>query len=87
MPKPFCKLYREYDIGQILVKIDSAENEDYEAEVRIYFEPKNLGVCNIAFNYSDWEKAEEAFESVDEEKAIAIVEQLIEQSKDFTSDE
>jgi hypothetical protein len=74
----FAKLF-DTDIGQVLVKIDSAQEERFEAEVRIYFEPKGFGVCNTAFSFSDWDAAEAAFELVDACKALEIVTPFIKQ--------
>lgn len=81
----FAKLF-ETEFGQILCKIDSAEADNYDAEIRIYFEPEGLGVCSAAFNYNDWDKADEAWELLDEERATAIAKGLIDQfsfAKDF----
>lgn len=74
----FAKLYETEQFGQILVKIDSS-NDDMESvpEVRIYFEPENLGVCSqaVKFENSDegWDKAEARFLEITEEKAINLV--------------
>lgn len=78
----FAKLY-ETDIGQVLVKLDSAESEEHDAEVRIYFEPKGLGVCSAAFSYDDWDKAEEAFDKVDQDMATAIARDLMDKFGGF----
>lgn len=77
--KKFAKLFENEETGQILVKIDSAESDEHEAEVRIYFEPDGLGVCNTAFSFNDWEDAEEAFNKVDEQLCLDIIKPLIEQ--------
>ena len=72
----FAKLFKFDDIGQVLVKIDEEENG---VEVRVYFQPKGLGVCSTAFNFKptadkdENDVAEEVFESIDEEKAYKIV--------------
>jgi hypothetical protein len=73
----FAKLYENESIGQILVKIDSAEDGDNEAEVRIYFEPKGFGVCSTAVLFKDWDAAEEAFEKVEEKLCIEVVEKIV----------
>lgn len=72
----FAKLYQFDSVGQVLVKLDDEENGP---EVRLYFQPEGLGVCSSAFNFkadengSEWDKAEQAFELVDAEKAEKIV--------------
>ena len=72
----FAKIY-ETEVGQILVKIDSAEDGESEAEVRIYFEPEGAGVCSVAYNYTDWDSAEEAFDLANEETCLSIVKEVI----------
>ena len=74
----FAKLYGVGD-GQILVKIDEAE--DGAPEVRFYFQPPGLGVCSMALKFQDsydgWDKAEAAFEAVTEDSARAAVEKQL----------
>lgn len=72
----FAKLYDFDDIGQVLVKVDDGEEN---AEVRIYFKPKGLGVCSVAMNFKpdgredDWDKAQKAFAMIDERRAYDLV--------------
>jgi hypothetical protein len=72
----FAKLFESQKYGQILVKIDSASDDDM-AEVRFFFQPKDLGVCScaICFEGSDagWGLAEKAFEKADLAFAESIV--------------
>ena len=68
------------------MKIDSAESEEHEAEVRIYFEPKGLGVCSTALYLDDWDAAEEAFDKLDEQLCLDIIESLIEQFGGLSDD-
>ncbi len=82
----FAKLF-DTDIGQVLVKIDSSESEGFEAEVRIYFEPKGFGVCSTAFSFNDWDKAESAFELLDASKALEIVKPVINQFGGLVNEE
>jgi uncharacterized protein YrzB (UPF0473 family) len=79
MMSKFAKLY-ESNLGQVLVKIDS--NEEGLPEVRFFFQPDLLGVCNFAYSWpsdsdADWDRAEELFNSLDEEKVIETVKSLI----------
>ena len=74
----FAKIF-DTTIGQVLVKIDSAEADGFEAEVRIYFEPVGFGVCSTAFSFDNWDKAESAFELVDAEEALEIITLVIAQ--------
>ncbi len=70
----FCKLFGT-DNDQVLVKLDS--NDDGFPEVRIYFEPPDLGVCAAAFSWNDsdtgWDTAEKTFADITEAKAREIV--------------
>lgn len=84
--KKFAKLYEDENLGQILVKIDSAESDNHEAEVRIYFEPEGFGVCSTAFSYNSWDDAEDAFDKVDQEICVKIIEPLLEQFGGLASD-
>lgn len=74
----FCKLYETEECGQVLVMLDSG---DEGPEVRFYFQPVGLGVCaqKLGFTYDDagWDKAEKAFEKVDEAIAIELVTSLL----------
>jgi hypothetical protein len=79
MKKPFAKLFENEKLGQILVKIDCSDEDNFEAEVRVYFEPEEFGVCSTAFSFDSWDKAEEAFDKLDEELCLSIVEPVIEQ--------
>ena len=40
----------ETERGQVLTKLDSCD-EGYE--VRIFFEPEEMGVCSVGFNFDD----------------------------------
>jgi hypothetical protein len=74
----FAKLFGSGD-DQMVVMIQS--NEKGDPEVRVYFQPKDIGVCSFALVFSDtdngWIAAEKAFESVDEKKARRFVGQFI----------
>ena len=76
----FAKLFHFEEIGQVLVKLDDG---DEGPEVRIYFQPDGLGVCSTAFNFkedeeqTEWDKAEKAFEMVDEKTALGVVTELL----------
>lgn len=78
----FVKLYETEETGQILVKIDDGENGP---EVRYYFVPKGLGVCSAALEFTDddkgkaWDKADAAFERVDEEQAIKFANTMMQE--------
>lgn len=72
----FAKLYGT-DTDQVLVKLDHNDEED-APELRIYFQPPDLGVCFAALRWTDnsdesWDLAEEAFAKMDEEAARKIV--------------
>ncbi|WP_051560191.1 hypothetical protein [Marinobacterium jannaschii] len=70
----FAKVFENTEFGQLLVKIDSDEGFP---EVRVYFEPPNLGVCSVAMKFKDtdsgWDSAEKAFEDIDEAACVAMV--------------
>lgn len=72
----FAKLY-ETEVGQILAKIDAGEDEN--PEVRVFFEPEVLGVCSLAFTFTEysedeqWDKLEDVFNGLDEGNLVAMV--------------
>lgn len=74
----FAKLYETEELGQILIKIDDGEGGP---EVRVYFEPKGMGVCSTAYVFSDeataWDSAEKAFEKLTEQAAADTVKGLL----------
>ena len=76
----FAKLFHFDEIGQVLLKLDDG---DEGPEVRIYFQPENLGVCSTAFNFAEdekgteWDKAEKAFALLDSEKVKSIVSNVL----------
>lgn len=71
----FAKIFESKKVGQILVKMDV--DEESRPEVRYYFQPKDLGVCSMAFSFSDddagHDLAEAAFEASDLEKAERVI--------------
>jgi hypothetical protein len=77
----FAKLYGA-DKGQVLVKLDTGEEGN--PEVRVFFEPEQLGVCSCALSWDDdftasWDKAEKVFAGIDETKARGMVAKMCEQ--------
>lgn len=77
----FAKLYEVEGVGQILVKLGQG-NEDVAA-VKIYCQPSGLGVCALSLGFSEWEKAEELFEAIDEAQATRYAQKLIESAQPF----
>ena len=77
--RQFAKLY-ETEVGQILVKQDEGEEGP---EVRLYFTPKNLGVCSIGLTWKEheidaqYEKSDAAFKAMTRETAINLVSDAI----------
>lgn len=71
----FAKLY-ETEVGQILVMKDEGDDGP---KITVHFEPENLGICNVNFNWCDdkeevqWEKCDEAFDLMTEEKCTAMI--------------
>lgn len=70
----FAKLWGDGK-DQVLMKIDTSE--ECAPEVRFYCEPPGLGVCSFAIGFEDsdagWDKAEAAFNDIDEDRARKIV--------------
>ncbi len=78
----FAKLYGN-DENQILVKLGE-DPENGNPEVRIYFQPQDLGVCSLALSWNDnsdesWGKAEKSFLEMNETKAIAAINKVYDQ--------
>lgn len=76
----FCKIY-DTDLGQILVKKDSCDDTD-NPELRFYFEPKELGICQMALKMKDdsessWECMDRLFDDMTEENAYRTVKNII----------
>jgi hypothetical protein len=71
----FCKVFEDDVVGQILVKLDSSEDD--KPEVRFYAKPPELGVCSLAMVFEDtglgWKKAEVVFEDMTESTAAKII--------------
>jgi len=77
----FAKLFEVPNIGQILVKLDHTL-EGKAPEVRVFFQPKDLGVCSVAFKWDDnsdksWEQAEAAFKRMNEKELVLIVKEQL----------
>lgn len=74
----FAKLW-EQEGEQILVKMDDGEDGP---EMRVYFNPAGLGVCNFAlkFTHEDieeaWNKCELAFNGLEEADARRMVDNM-----------
>jgi hypothetical protein len=60
----FAKIYESDKVGQILLKHDVASEDEYESEIRVYFQPEGQGVCSIARAFDSWEKSEKAWEDM-----------------------
>ena len=82
----FAKLF-ETEVGQILVKLDEG---DKGAQINMYFQPENLGVCSVDFNWEDdnektqWEKADKAFEMMTKESCLEMVKNTLNELLGFT---
>lgn len=85
----FAKLFEFDDIGQVLVMMrasneDEAEDgEKLEAKIEISAMPDGLGVCTIRLFYRTWERADKAFEGIDEVSARAFADKIIEMANPF----
>ena len=74
----FCKILDCEVNGQILIKIDT--NDDDKPEVRVYFEPADLGVCSIAFSFDGddaWDKADKAFKNMKVEDISHVISETL----------
>ncbi|ATW57984.1 hypothetical protein CNR34_00051 [Pseudomonas phage nickie] len=90
MIKPFAKLFQFDDIGQVLVKLDEAEDPDTSGpEIVISFKPENLGVCAVKLSKfgpdgdEAWDKADKAFETIDEAFAYKTAKKVIDEFNDM----
>ena len=77
----FAKLFEFDDIGQVLVIIDT--DDDDQPEVQIKFQPDGLGICSFKLGgFSDWGVADNAFRLIDSDfahkKVADITSQLVE---------
>lgn len=83
MKKSFAKLFGR-DVDQILVEL-GRHPETLNPRLRIAFhfpDDGDLGVCEMSINFADddigWDKAEKAFDEIDEFKARKNVKNQIE---------
>lgn len=71
----FAKIFDSSKYGQILAKRDT--NDEGAPELRIFFEPPQLGVCSVALNFPDtdagYDLAQEALERMDAGRAESLV--------------
>lgn len=77
LTKEFAKVF-DTDRGQVVV-IMSADDEGCPS-LHAYAWPPLLGVCKAVVSYEDsdqgWNESEEAFETLDKDKAMLLVEPL-----------
>lgn len=70
----FAKLFDGPRCGQLLIKCDT--DQDGAPEVRVYFQPPNLGVCSVALSFPDTDdgaaQARTAFDRMDMPRAEDI---------------
>jgi hypothetical protein len=76
----FAKIY-ETSLGQILVVKDANEGSG-NPEVRTYFEPEGLGICNVAATMKDdsdesWDAVDKLFDNMTEEVVTKTVKKII----------
>ena len=90
--QPFAKLFDTPDYGQLLLKIDQADDEA-DVEVRLYAQPPGLGVCSFSCGFSDDEsgdadtKARAFFDSLDQDATERMALPLWELAIDAAPDE
>ena len=77
----FAKLFGP-ETDQLLVKLDT--DDEGNPEVRVYCQPKELGVCSVALSWDDdsdesWNRAEAAFAKIGEKEARGMADNICEQ--------
>jgi hypothetical protein len=76
----FAKLFEDTKCGQILVMLQESDDKD-GPEIRYYFKPEGMGVCNCTINYKDsetaWDSAEERFKRIKKEDVVIMVANII----------
>lgn len=84
----FCKLFETETHGQLLAML--GRNDQDKPEVRVFAAPEGLGVCSLAASYSDddegWDRAEEWFSRIDEDKAIEHTKILFDSAAEMTEE-
>lgn len=73
----FAKIYESDKVGQILIKHDVAQEDEYESEIRVYFQPEGQGVCSIAWAFDSWENSEKFWQESKDEKILQNIEEII----------
>ena len=75
----FAKVFDRPKYGQVVMILKTAE-DDNKPELRCFVKPDELGVCQVAIGFDDWNHAEEAFARADEaladQMAAAIFEPM-----------
>jgi hypothetical protein len=74
----FCKLYDSPEHKQIIIKLDTNDND--ESEVQLYWVPTGLGVCQMALIFNDTAKAERVFNKITLEIAEEMINQIAPQT-------
>lgn len=74
----FAKLFGSDD-SQVLVML--GKGDDDCPELSVLFKPEGFGVCKLCYGFEDsddgWDKAEAAFEEIDEAKARVAVDAVL----------
>ena len=76
----FAKVFETRERGQIVVFLQGGEEGP---EIRFFVKPDGLGVSSVAMQWKSddeksWEQAENDFESIDADKAIAATNVIFE---------
>ena len=82
----FAKIFESKKYGQLCV-LAASENDQSNPEVRIFFEPPNLGVCSLAMIFSDtddgWDNRTTFFKELNLEKVEEMVKGPIDKAAVF----
>jgi hypothetical protein len=85
----FCRIYRTEEFGQILILLSPSEEEGCESCVKIFADLTSLGlsVCHACLDFDTWERGEQCFNNMIQEKAVLQVRELFETGSKLTQKE
>ena len=71
----FAKMF-DTEYGDVLVM--RQDDDEGNPEIRFYCEPEGLGLCSVAFSYSEdaYERRDEGFDKVTLEMAVKVAKDL-----------
>lgn len=75
----FAKLYKDSDVGQVLVMMDA--NDDGDPSVKVFFQIPDMGIANTSFSWANDDDGESnqqiVFDKFDSQGAVDLAKHTI----------